>query len=159
MEAYKIMNRIYKIILIVLSIFFVLTFSSYAQQGTARKEIKIILKVETEDQGTRLPTEKPLSNLETKQLRSAIIAGLNKLPYIKLVSSDEKYDAIGILVVAEKLVNKNKYILLSSVLTIAQANGEELFVTHNIIAAPNLEMAAKAVVYQFVSAQLQLSLK
>jgi len=129
---------------------------SSAQQVESEKVIKIILKVETEDQGVRLPAEKLLTTAEISQLRRSIIKGLSSLPNVRIVTSDEKDDAIGILVVAEKLNAGREYIILSSVLTIAQASGPELFVSHNVFAQINLDMAAKAVVYQFVSAQLQV---
>lgn len=151
------MKRRFIIITIVLSIFFVSPLFLHAQQRNTEKQIKVIVKVETEDQGIRLPTEKPLSALETERLRSLIIGGLNKLQNIKVVSPDEKDDAIGILVVAEKLFNNKEYIILSSTLTLSKANGQEYFITHNVLADPNLKMAAEAVVVQFVSAELYFS--
>jgi len=131
--------------------------STFSQQENNLKILKVILKVETEDQGLRLPAEKCLTKAEIGKLRSLIIERLNKLSYIKLVSSEEKDDAIGILVVAEKLNGGSKFIILSSVLTIAKADGTDLFITQNVFAEPNFAMAAKAVVVQLVSTQWNLS--
>lgn len=130
-----------------------------AQQVANEKVTKIILKIETEDKGIRLPEEKSLTATEISRLRLSIIKGLSSLPNVKIVTPEEKGDVLGILVVAQKLnAGRNEYIILSSVMTISLASGPDLFVSHNVFVDPNLDVAAEAVVYQLVSARLAMSL-
>jgi hypothetical protein len=99
---------------------------------------------------------KDLSSSELTQLRSLITTELGKLSNHKLVSSDDRDDDLGLLVVAEKLqVGPEGYVLVSSAITIAKADGTDLFVTHDVLAARSLALAAKAVVEQLMSAELR----
>ena len=118
---------------------------------------KVILKVEGE--GTLGQTAKELSSAELNQLRSLISVGLGKLSNHTLVSSDEKDDAVGLLIAAEKLqCGRETYYLVSSVVTLSKAKGTEEFVTHNVFAEPNLEVAAKAVVAQLAMIELRIGM-
>lgn len=128
-----------------------------AVQKASPKPIKVILKVESQGpEGLWMQVGKDLSSAELAQLRSLITAELGKLSNHKLVSSDDKDDALGLLVVAEKLeVGKETYVVLSSALTLAKAGGSDLLVTHDVIAQTNLALAAKAVAGQLLGAELR----
>jgi hypothetical protein len=130
--------------------------ASVQQQGRP-KTIKIMLKVESQGpQGLWMQAGKDLSSVELNQLRSLIIAELGKLPNHKLVSSDDKEDAMGLSVVAEKLqCGRETYVLLSSALILAKADGTDLLVTHDAVAESSLALAAKAVVGHLTSAELR----
>jgi hypothetical protein len=121
---------------------------SAQQQKRPNKPVKVILKVEAQGPGGLwMQAGKDLSSTELNQLRSLIIEGIEKLPNHKLVPLDDKDEDLGLAVVAEKLqCGQDTYILLSSALTIAKANGTDVFVSHDVIASTTLALAANAVV-------------
>jgi len=153
------MRKVSKPLWLALTLFVVLACTpASAMQKASSKPIKVILKVESQGPGGLwMQVGKDLSPAELAQLRSLITAELGKLSNHKLVSSDDKDDALGLLVVAEKLeVGKETYVVLSSALILAKASGTDLLVTHDVIAQTNLALAAKAVVGQLTSAELRL---
>src|SRR2546426_4643765 len=95
-----------------------------------------------------------LSATELNQLRALLTTEIGKLSNHRLVSADDKDDALGLLVVAEKLQSGHEtHFLLSSAVTIAKADGTDLFVTHDVLVHSSLALAAKAVVVSLVSAE------
>jgi hypothetical protein len=99
---------------------------------------------------------KDLTPAELAQLRSLIIGELAKISNHRVVSADTKEDVLGLLVVAAKLqVGRETCFVLSDVVTIAKANGTDVFVTHDVVAEPDLALSAKAVVGSLVSAELR----
>jgi hypothetical protein len=128
-----------------------------AQQQGQPKPIKVVLTVEAQGpEGLWIQAGKDLSPAELKELRSLITARLRKMSNHQLVSSDEKDNVIGLVVVAEKLqCGRETYILLSSALTIGKADGTDLFLTHDVFAQPSLTLAANAAVGQLATIELR----
>src|SRR2546428_3185414 len=123
-------------------------------QGRTSKPIKVIVKVDSEGpEGLQVQDAKDLCSAELMQLRSLIRAEVAKLKDHVLVPPDEKSDAIGLIVVAGKY--RNSMILLSSVITIAKADGTDVFVSHDVIAVRKLELAAKAVAFYLTSVEFR----
>jgi hypothetical protein len=152
-------KRFLRIILLafaLLGLFLSCTLSRERQQGST-KVYKVILRVEAEGpQGLWMQAGKDLSSAELLQLRSMIAAEIGKLSNHKLVSSEDKDDDLGLVVVAEKLQSgRETYFLLSSALTIAKADGTDLFVTHDVVAAASLSLEAKAVVGCLMSVEVR----
>jgi hypothetical protein len=77
-----------------------------------------------------------------------------------LVPIDDKGGAVDLIVVAEKLqLGRETVFLLSSVLTFAQANGgDDVFMTHDVIAEASLALAARAVVSKLQGLKLRTML-
>ena len=128
------------------------------RQDRTSKPIKVILKVDLEGpEGLQVQDAKDLSSAELARLRSLIQAEIAKLPDHVLVPPDEKGDALGVIVVAGKYPNgPNAVILLSSVITLAKAGGtDEVFVSHDVIAATSLARAARAVAFYLTSVELR----
>src|SRR5262249_50799634 len=121
------------------------------------KAVKVILRVEGQGPaGLWMQAGKDLSSVELNQLRSLISTEIETLKNHNLVPPEDKSDDLGLIVVAEKLqVGRESYVVLSSAVTLAKADGNDLFVTHDVIAAPNLTLAAKAVAGHLVSAELR----
>jgi len=127
------------------------------QPRNSQKAIRVILRVEGQGPGGLwMQAGEDLSSAELTQLRSLISTEIEALQNHKLVSPDDKSDDLGLLVVAEKLqVGRASFVVLSTALTLAKADGNDLFVTHGVIAASNLMAAAKAVAGHLVSAEFR----
>jgi hypothetical protein len=128
-----------------------------AQPQRSGKPLKIILKVESEGpEGLQVQSAKELSSAELKQLRSLIQGEIATLKDHRLVPPDEKGDAVGLVIVAGKYQNAgDSLILLSSVITIAKADGTDVFVSHDVIAARTLALAARAVAFYLASVEFR----
>lgn len=127
------------------------------RQRDAPRLTKVILRVEAQGpEGLWTQLGKDLSAAELTDLRSTIAKEISRLPNHKLVSPDDKDDALGLAVVAEKLQSgRNSYVLISSALTIAKADQTDLLFTHDVIAQSSIALAAHAVVGQLVGAELR----
>jgi hypothetical protein len=126
-------------------------------QGRTVMPIKVILRVEPEGpEGLSAQAAKDLSASELTELRSLIRTEIDKLPGHVLVSANDPDEAIGVVVVAAKYgAGRATLVLLSSVITIAEADGAELFVSHDVIGAESLPSAAKAVGFYLTSVELR----
>jgi hypothetical protein len=126
-------------------------------QQSPPQPVRVIVRVETEGpQGLWMQAGTDLSAAELDNLRKLITAEIAALPGHQLVSSTDKHDDLGIVVVAEKLHRgQDTHFLLSSVLTIAKADGTDLFVSHDVIAAPTIALAAKSVAGYLTSVELR----
>ena len=102
---------------------------------------------------------KDLAPAELRAFRSLLEQEITKLSNHKLVSADYKDDAFGIAVVVEKLqCGRDAYILTSSALTIASAQGTDLLVTHDVLALPTIAASAHAIAGQLVNIELRHTL-
>jgi hypothetical protein len=128
-----------------------------AYQQRPAKPVKLILRVDAQGpEGLWMQVAKDLTPAELTQLRSLIVGELAKISNHRVVSADTKEDVLGLLVVAAKLqVGRETCFVLSNVVTIAKAKGTDVFVTHDVVAEPDLALSAKAVVGSLVSAELR----
>jgi hypothetical protein len=130
--------------------------SARGQNGSL-KPFKVIIRVEREGpEGLSVQAAKDLTALELTELDSLIRSEIRKLPNHVAVSANDPDDAIGVVVAAAKCqLGQGTLVLLSSVITIARADGSEPFVSHDVIAAESLSAAAKAVGFYLASVELR----
>lgn len=128
-----------------------------AAQARPPKSVKVIVVVDSEGpEGLSLQAAQDLSATELNQLRNLIGAEVGKLPGHSLVTADDKDDAVGLAVVAAQVrVGGARFILLSSAITISKTDGRELLFSHDVIPAPTLAGAAKAVAGYLASVELR----
>jgi hypothetical protein len=98
-----------------------------------------------------------LAPKEVRTLELLIVAEIRKQEGVKTVPLDYQDDYTGIAVVAAKLPNgsgKWNYVASSAVL-IAQNNGTDEFVTHDVLAEVNLTSLTHSIAYQFATVRLR----
>ena len=127
-----------------------------AQAAASTKAIKIGLMVEAEGPGGLFAQSgEDVSSQEIAELRTQIaerITGLKQSH--RLVPADGKDLHLILSVVAEKVsIGRESWIVAGSALTVATKDGGNSLVTHDVIVAPSISAASKAIVYYLQSAE------
>jgi len=124
-------------------------------QGSNTKPIKIIVRVEGErPERIEMQDARVLSPLDLARLASSIRTELAKLKDHVLVDADDPSDAIGINVIAAKYPTGSDHVfVLSSVITMTDANGTETFVSHDVVATKDFSSGAKALAFYLKSVE------
>jgi hypothetical protein len=116
------------------------------------KPTPVNIKVETEEGDITHTIAVPLDVAEVVALRKLAEQEFKADPSVVVVPQSHPQDFVGINIVAARV---GQYIVMSSVVEIATAKGQDLFVTHNVFAERDLKAAALAVYGQFATAKLR----
>jgi len=134
--------------------------AGYARQTpTKPKRIPISFAVESEGpQGDWAQSAQDLTNPQLQKLGALIREELSKQENLTLVDANDPKNHLHVAVVAAQVKNQgaSKWVIVSSVLTMADEKGNDLLVTHDVIAGPDLLSVAHTVGFQVASAVLHL---
>ena len=131
-----------------------------AQTKTILVGIKVEAEGGTTDRGLWTQSGRDLTPRELGALKALIIQRMAEQPGVRIVPFTYKESFIGIVVVAEKLPSPNSgtWYIASSVIAVADKNGTDEFLTHDVLAGPSQESVARSVALQFAAARLAAAL-
>jgi hypothetical protein len=117
------------------------------------------LAVESEGpQGQWVQSSQDLSKSQLQRLEQLIRTEISKQEDVTLVDAKDPKNHLHVAVVAAQLERQGslRWIVVSSVLTMADDKGNDLLVTHDVIAGPDLQSTARSIGFQLASAKLRL---
>lgn len=101
-----------------------------------------------------------LSKLQLQELGNLMKAEISKQKDIRLVETKDPRDHVHVAVVAAKVeCSGRRWFLASSVVSIATAKGEDIFVTHDVIAGTDLASVARSTSFYLASIKIRLALR
>jgi hypothetical protein len=136
--------------------------AGYAQQAptpTNPKRIPISVAVESEGpQGEWAQSAQDLTKKQLQKLEGLIGEELSKQENLTVVDANDPKNHLHVAVVAAQVEHQgtSHWVIVSSVLTMADEKGNDLLVTHDVIAGPDLLSVAHTVGFQVASAVLRL---
>jgi hypothetical protein len=129
--------------------------AGYAQQApTKPKRIRVSVAVESEGpQGEWAQSAQDLTKKQLQKLAELIRAELSKQKDLSLVDWNDPKSHLHVAVVAAQVEHQgaSHWVIVSSVLTMADEKGSDLLVTHDVIAGSDLLSVAHTVGFQVAS--------
>ena len=128
-----------------------------AQQAQSQpRRIPVSFTVESEGpQGLWMQSSKDLDKVQIELLMKLVKDAIVKQKDVTLVDVESPKDHMHLAVVAAQVGEAN-WVIVSSVITMADSKGNDLLVTHDVIAGPNVREVANAIGFQFAAAKLRL---
>lgn len=149
--------------LAIVGIFLVLTGTPKIASAQT-KVISVGIKVEAEggttSRGLWTQSANDLTPKELKTLEALTVQQIQQQPGITIVPLTYKEDFVGVVVVAAKVAGRNSgvWYVASSVILVSKKNGTDEFVTHDVLAGPDLPSVARSVSAQLAAARIGAAL-
>jgi len=135
--------------------------NSYQQGKEPPKITPVSIAVESEGpNGLWVQSVIDLTNPQLQKLEQMVRTQIAGIQNVRIVDAKDSEDHLHITVVGGRVPRPGggSWFVVSSVVTLAKAEGIDLLATHDVIAGPDLSSVAKSVVFQFLSMKLRFSL-
>jgi hypothetical protein len=122
------------------------------------KRIPVSFAVESEGpQGLWTQSSEDLSTIQLQSLEQLVKAEIMKQEDVALVEAKDPKDHLHVAVVAGQLPHSgaSSWVIASSVVTIADSKGNDLLVTHDVIAGPEVRSVARSIGAQLATVKLR----